>query len=151
MDETNPTTVLRQKRILERRAAKELNNIGKRLSWLREKLNLTQVEIAQATDIPKASYNDREAGRRTDYIEEYVVLSAFFDSLWQKKYKSYHPMFDGNEVKKITPMWIQFGKDDMEKDHELIIKNFRAKMLELQNEAYQKEIELKRQLNMFDN
>lgn len=145
------TAELRRKRVDERRAVKELNNIGKRLCWLRLKLGLTQKEISLATDIPNASYNGREAGVRTDYNEEYIVLATFFNVIWQSKYKSKnYPLYEGSEVKKITPMWLQYGSDDTEKDHEMIITGFKEKILQIQKDHFEREQALKRQLTMFE-
>lgn len=149
MNET--TKEMRDKRVAERRCVKELNNIGKRLTWVREKLEITQREVSLATDIPASSYNDREAGVRTDYSEEYIVLSVFFNRLWQIKYSGKHyPTYEGHLVEKITTLWLQFGADDLEKDHEAIIKNFKAKILQIQKEHFEREQELKRQLDMFE-
>lgn len=146
------TRELRLKRINERRAVKELNNIGKRLCWIRTKLKLLQREISQATDIPTASYNDREAGVRTDYVEEYIVLSEYFDRLWQRKYcHGSYPSYEGFEVKKITPMWLQFGTDDVERDVDFLKKQFSMMKVELEKQHYEREQNLRRQLDLFEN
>lgn len=141
----------RDKRIQERRAVKELNDTGRRLFWVRMKLKLMQREIAQATGIPQSSYNDRESGIRTDYYEEHIVLSAYLNTLWQQKYPNgIYPSFEGHQVSKIDPMWLQYGKLDKDKDIDLINKEFQLKIAQMQKEAYEREQNLKRQLDLLD-
>lgn len=147
-----PTEELRQKRVNERRAVKELNDAGRRLVWLREKLGLIQREIAEATGIPCSSYNDRESGVRTDYYEEHIVLAGYFNTLWQAKYSKnggVYPSYQGHMVAKITPMFLQYGTDDIEKDHNLVIQEFKRKISEIERKHYEREQELKRQIEMF--
>ncbi len=45
MTDKEETYSLRQSRVHEKRTIKELNQTGKRLEWLRNKLGLTQKEV----------------------------------------------------------------------------------------------------------
>lgn len=138
-------------KINERRAAKELNNIGKRLIWLRSKLNITQKDVSEATEIPKSSYCDRESGVRTEYLEEYIVLAIFFDGLWQDKYekKGNYPEYLGERLVKITQVFIMYGSDEAQKSFENEKSELKAKIFELQRDNLKREEELKRKLDLF--
>lgn len=143
------TRLLREARFRERRTAKDLNNPGKRLEWVREVLGLQQKEVCEATGIPRSSYCGREAGVRTDFIEEYLLLAQFYDKEWQSKFSGNYPHFNGEEVRKVTPIWIMFGTDDLQKDTEALISEFRARQRELEHEVWAREAELLRQLSLF--
>jgi len=143
------TKELRLKRMLEKKSVKEINNIGKRLAWCRIKLGLSKKDVALGTSIPESSYHGREEGLRTDYTEEYLVLAAFFNELWQKKYKTAFPMYEGREVYQITPMWIQYGSDDALENAHQIISDLKRQNQELELRQIQQEMEHKRQLDMF--
>jgi transcriptional regulator with XRE-family HTH domain len=143
------TRELRRQRSEGRRAAKDLNNPGKRLVWIREKLELTQREICTATGIPTSSYCGREAGIRTDFIEEYLVLAVFFQREWAKKYKNYFPQFQNQEVKKVTVSWLMYGHDELDKNAEMIIEEFRLKIKDMERDHWEKETEMRKQLMMF--
>lgn len=146
-----PTTRLaRLEKINNRRAVKEINNPGKRLIWIRVKLNLTQAEIAKETSIPYSSYSDRESGIRSDFYEEQLVIAAYLDRKWQAKYgKLRYPEYEGQQVKSITPMWLMFGSDDVEKNHELVKARLMEKIAEMKADHERKQEELNRQLELF--
>lgn len=143
------TRALRLMRVEERRTTKNLNQVGKRISWCREKLELLQREVSEATGIPISSYCGREAGIRTDFWEEMLVLAVYFDREWQAKFTGGHPSFSGQEVKKITVSWLMFGSDEVAKDAELLIQEFKIRFAEIENDYWTREAEHKRQLDMF--
>lgn len=143
------TSALRKARFDEKRSAKELNQVGKRIAWCREKLELTQREVCEATGIPPSSYCGRESGIRTEFLEEYLVLAVYFDREWQGKFSCEYPFFSGREVKKITPDWLMFGDDAASKNAELLIQEFRIKLKEIEYDHWSREAELKRQLSLF--
>lgn len=88
---------------------RSLNDIGSRLRWVRESLGITKSKVALDNMMAISSYSDRENGIRTHYPEEYKALAEYFAHLWRLKYTRNHPMFNGNEIKVITTMWIMFG------------------------------------------
>lgn len=90
---------------------KNLNDIGKRLSWAREKAGLTRNELASLIPMPPVSLFNRENGRRAVSVEEYAEIAAVLDFHWQKKYKTSFPIFEGKELKRITAPWLMFGQD----------------------------------------
>lgn len=91
---------------------RKLNNVGKRIAWVREQLKLTQYAVAKAVGISGASYFGREQGVRTYYHEEYKALSEFFNSKWKEKFTSSYPSYGGIEIKKIKTLWLLFGEMD---------------------------------------
>jgi transcriptional regulator with XRE-family HTH domain len=103
----------------ETRQIKELNNVGERIRWCREILNLTIREVANASGMPIATYSNRENGLRTDLFEEYQALAQVFNAVFQEKYKKKkYPKFEGREIASITTSFLMFGKvfDDSEID-----------------------------------
>lgn len=143
------TKILRDARVSEKKAVKELNQIGKRLEWVRAKLDLSQREVCLATQIPPSSYHGRECGVRPELIEEFLVLAMFYNKLWIKKYTSGAPFYNGQEVKKISTEWLMFGHSDIEANAETIIQEYQIKIREMEEEFFNKERELLRQLDMF--
>jgi transcriptional regulator with XRE-family HTH domain len=144
------TKMLREARLQEKRSIKELNNIGKRLMWVREKLELTQREVCESTGLPASSYCGRECGIRPELAEEFVVLAMFFNKLWKAKFKGPdYPQFNGQEIKKIGTEWLMFGHSDLEANAEAIIEEYQIKIRELEEEYFMKEAMLLKQLDMF--
>lgn len=102
--------MLRRVKRCERKLVKELNNPGQRITWVRQQLELSQKEVALSTGIPTTSYNEREAGVRTDYYEEFIVLSRYFNDEWHKAFKTGRfPKYEGKIISSITATWIIFG------------------------------------------
>lgn len=149
MSDEQQTRALKLARVEEKRAVKELNKIGKRLEWVREKLELSQRQVCLATDIPFSSYCGREGGVRAELVEEYLVLAQFFNRLWQKRFTEGKPWHDGQEIKKISAEWIMFGHSDLEANAETIIQEYQIKIRELETEFWNNEQEYLRQLDMF--
>lgn len=143
------TRALRQARVDEKRSAKELNNVGKRILWCRERLELTQRDVCEATGIPPSSYCGREGGIRTEFIEEFLVLAVFFTREWGKKFKDGYPSHCGQEITRITADWIMFGSDDLAKNAEVLIEEFKIRLREIEREHWNREAEMRRQLDMF--
>lgn len=145
------TRSARQKRIEERRAVKELNNIGKRLAWVRTKVNLTQKEVSIATGIPCSSYGDRENGVRSEFYEEFTVLASYLNSMWQEKYSQsgLYPEYSGERLTKITQMFLMLGADDAEKSFERAKAELECKIFEIQRDSLKREEELRKQLDFF--
>jgi transcriptional regulator with XRE-family HTH domain len=148
-EDREETRKLRLARVEEKRTVKQLNHVGKRITWCRETLEMTQRNVCEATGIPPSSYCGREGGIRTDFIEEFLVLAVFFDREWQRKFSSPYPYFNGQEVRKITPSWLMYGSDELAKNAELLIQEFKIKLQEIEHEHWQREAEMKRQLSMF--
>lgn len=143
------TKILRENRLVEKRAVKDLNQIGKRLMWVREKLELPQRTVCEATGIPPSSYCGRECGVRAELVEEYLVLATFFNQHWIKRFKGYGPQFQGEEVKKITIEWILFGRNDVEANAQAIIEEYQMRIRQLEEEYFNKEAMLLSQIEMF--
>lgn len=117
------TAALRAEKTAERRQIKELNKPGDRLVWLRKQLRLTQKSVSIATGIPASTYNERELGVRSDYYEEQLVLSSFFDAEWQDRYMGgRYPIYEGKTVTRITPMWLMFGHYETYEEIEVATK-----------------------------
>lgn len=86
-----------------------LNDIGARIKWVRETLNIKRSEVVVETMIPMTNFVGRENGIRTHYVEEYLSLAEFFAPRWKEKFKTNCPQLNGIEIKRITPMWLIFG------------------------------------------
>jgi hypothetical protein len=149
LSDAEQTKQLRLARTEEKRTVKDLNQIGKRIEWVRLKLELTQVDVCEGTGIPKSSYCGREANVRAELIEEYFVLAKFFNDLWVKKFTDSKPSFNGTEVKKISFEWIVVGYSDIEASTDLIINDYQINMRNMENEFFDREADLVRQINMF--
>lgn len=143
------TRALRLIRVEEKRTTKELNRVATRLVWVRGKLELSQRAVCEATGIPPSSYCGREGGLRTDFWEEMLVLAVFFDREWQARFNGSYPSMDGEEIKKITVTWLMFGDDEVSKNAELLIAEFKIRFKEIEFEHWQREAEMKRQLSLF--
>jgi transcriptional regulator with XRE-family HTH domain len=143
------TQILRDARTSEKRTVKELNNTGKRLCWIREKLNLTLREVSEGAGIPASSLHGRETGRRPELVEEFLVLAIFFNKLWMKKFTDGCPFFEGKEIKKISVEWIIFGHSDLEANAEIIAQEYQISIKEIEEQFFHKEKELLRQLDLF--
>lgn len=143
------TRLLRLARTEEKRAVKELNQIGRRLLWVRERLDIRQADVCKGTGIPVSSYCGREAGLRPELAEEFLVLAMFFNKLWEARFKDGFPSHNGQEVKKITTQWLMFGHDDVEANAEVIIEEYQIKLRDLEMEYFNKEAMLLNQLDMF--
>lgn len=144
------TKMLREARLQEKRSVKELNNIGRRLEWVRAKLEINQRQVCEGTGIPASSYCGREAGIRPELAEEFVVLAMFFNKLWRMKFTGPdYPFYNGQEIKKIGTEWLMFGHSDLEANAEAIIEEYRLELRQLEEAYFLKEAELLRQLDMF--
>jgi transcriptional regulator with XRE-family HTH domain len=135
------TKLLRHARLREKQSLKEQNRIGKRLEWVRSKLELSQRQVCDATGIPASSYCGREGGIRAELAEEYLVLALFYDKLWKQKFLDGFPMHNGQEVSEITVQWILFGED------ENIIEQYRERIKEIEFNYFTEEVA--NQLDMF--
>jgi transcriptional regulator with XRE-family HTH domain len=143
------TKILRSSRVMEAKAVKDLNPIGKRIEWVRRKLELSQRQVCDATKIPASSYCGREAGVRAILAEEYLVLAVTFDRLWRQRFKDAYPSYEGEEIKRISIQWLLFGYDDVSSNAEAIIQEYQVRIKEMEEEFFNKEAELLRQLDMF--
>lgn len=92
---------------------RSLNQVGKRIKWCRNQLNLSTIKVSKETGVPVSSYCGRENGSRAIYHEEYYVLASFFNKLWQVKFgevlKGAYPWYEGERIHKIKVCWILFG------------------------------------------
>lgn len=86
-----------------------LNDLGKRIQWVRKKLELNLSDVSKDTGIPASNYYGREQGVRTYYFEEYLILAEYFNSKWSSKFNNHFPKYNGNQIKKIHVLWIMFG------------------------------------------
>jgi len=100
------------KRSITSRDSRDLNRIGDRIYWARKILGLTQQKIVDETGIPLSSYNGREAGVRSIYYEDYLMIARFFDSVWKRKFKRDYPEYNGNVIRSIKVVWILFGIEE---------------------------------------
>lgn len=143
------TKILREARHNERKTIKEINKTGKRLEWVRLKLELTQLQVCDATGIPTSSYCGREAGIRAVMAEEYLVLSVFYDRLWKNKYGENCPIYNGQEVKNVSVQWLLFGHHDIAENAEEIISDYKIRVKNIEDELLWQEEESRKQLDMF--
>jgi hypothetical protein len=115
---------LKKKRTQEKEQSKELNNTGKRLGWIRERVGITRMQLAAECEIPYASYQEHEINVRTTYYEEYLVLASVLNKYWQAKYKKDFPHYQGVKVTKITPMFLLFGQYESNENYQSIWDKF---------------------------
>ena len=94
-----------QTRAINKKDTRDLNRIGDRLRWIRTTLKLSQAEVARETGIPASSYSMRENGSRSLNIEEFLIMSRYFNSRWPKVPQ----YFNGVSVDKITVSFLLFG------------------------------------------
>lgn len=91
---------------------KQYNPIGKRLRFIRSNLNLTLKEVQDKTNIRFQTIHNMENNCRTTVYEYFLVLSSYYDSLWQERFfPNQFPKIQSTQIKTITPTWIMFGKD----------------------------------------
>jgi transcriptional regulator with XRE-family HTH domain len=88
---------------------RDLNQVGKRIKWCRNQLNLSTIRVSRETGVPVSSYCGRENGARAIYHEEYYVLANYFNNLWQEKFKNAFPWYEGERIYKIKVCWVLFG------------------------------------------
>lgn len=88
---------------------RNLNRTGDRIRWCRTQLGLKQSEVCNHTGIPRSTYQARENGVRSTFIEEILVLADFFNSRWGKKFGANYPEFEKNKISHIVTSWILFG------------------------------------------
>jgi transcriptional regulator with XRE-family HTH domain len=143
------THALRLARVEEKRAVKDLNKLGKRLEWVRTKLELTQRQVCDSTGIPYSSYCGREAGIRPELIEEFLTLSVFYNQLWKKKYTEGFPRFNGEEIQKISVEWLMFGYVDIESNAEEILDEYKLTIRKMEQDRLESVQESLRQIDMF--
>ncbi|MGB1290505.1 MAG: hypothetical protein ACPG5Z_00135 [Pseudoalteromonas sp.] len=140
------TVEKRRQRTLWRKAVKEENNIGKRIVWAAEKLDISFHKISEETGIPNSTLNDRTSGRRTDLPEEMRLLAYYFNELWKLKFHNGrfgYPVFEGEEISAITRDFLDFGHEDknlkqLKQDYEKIDKI---------NQMLQRDLAIERQAN----
>lgn len=149
ISDKDQTKLLRQARVDEKRQIKDLNQIGKRLQWIREKLDLSQRTVCIDNDIPPSTYCGLEGGIRAELVEVYLVLANYFNILWKDRFAGSFPLYNGCEIKKITFEWILFGHNDSESNAEVIIQEYQIKLRDMEQEYFNKEAELLKQLDMF--
>jgi hypothetical protein len=101
-----------KKEVTQNKDIRNLNNIGKRIAWCRDKLGLKITETRKGVKMPRSSYTDRESGARARYIEEYLVLARFFNSKWKEKFNQSFPSYAGEEITQIKVSWLMFGVMD---------------------------------------
>jgi transcriptional regulator with XRE-family HTH domain len=142
------TRALRLARVEEKRTTKDLNRVGQRLVWVRERLDLDQADVCEGTGIPPSTYCGREGGIRTDFWEEMLVLAVYFDREWQRKFTDGYPVLNGDEIKRVTVDWLMFGTSDLAKNAELLIEEFKIRLREIEYQHWEREAEMKRQLNL---
>lgn len=82
---------------------RELNDVGKRITWCRNQLNLTQKKVSEATGISLSNYANREYGVRSIYHEEYLAIARFFSENWTPR------VFEGTPINKVKAIWLMFG------------------------------------------
>ena len=91
----------------------KVRDLPKRLEFLKEKLKIGQPDIYKNTGIPQSTYNTMEGAGRTCKLEHFILLEAFFDGLWQKKFqkKRSYPFYNGKQLEDITVSWLISGSD----------------------------------------
>lgn len=141
-------------REITKKACYTSNNVGKRLEWVRTKLDLLLVQVSNDTNIPYSSLHDRETAHRTVFYEEMLLLAAYYDKKWRERFTVF-PKYEGDEVRSITFSWLCLGFDPaidgMKGMIEEIQDNFKARELEYIREKEFMERELRAQLDMFNN
>lgn len=96
------------------------NNVGERLRFIKDRLELTLNSISSETDIPRSTLFDMLDGRRTTFYEIFDYLAFYFNCKWQARFADHArrgfgwPSFKGNEVESITYKWLTLGYDDAE-------------------------------------
>jgi transcriptional regulator with XRE-family HTH domain len=140
----------RAQKILQKRIAKDVNNVGRRIEWARRLLGLLQKQVAIDAQIPFSTYCGREAGVRTGMHEEILLIAQVLDREWQKKFtERTYPKFNGTVIKDITPMWLLFGGDSSKEHLETAIQDLRRELAEKEAEHNRREMEMTAQLCLF--
>lgn len=144
----------RHERLKRKKATYEANNVGRRLIWIRSKLEITHADIERGTDIPMSTYNDWESNIRTGHWEALAILAAFFNELWRVKFPTSFPLYEGDEIAEVTPLFVMFGQDLKNKELLELKSEYKEKMNDIIFELEMKEKELREmqrnQLNILD-
>lgn len=119
---------------LKKQIVKE-NQLGRRIKWAREKIKVGFRDIEKELGIPESNIRSMENGGRTTIYEDLQLLADYFSRKLSKKYKSVSPIYQGEEVKEVTVLWLMYGRDNArliyEKTIEAIREDFREREMEL--------------------
>ncbi len=87
--------------------------LGKRIKWIRETLDLSPKDVYLSIDMPHYSYYRKEWGCPTEKYADIIKLAQFFDSKWQSKYLELgnFPRYNSEQIKMITPLFLMVGED----------------------------------------
>ena len=80
------TKLLRQTRVEEKRAIKDLNQTGKRMTWIRAKLELSQRQVCLDNEFPPSSFCGWECGVRPELHETFWALARYYNTKWNEKF-----------------------------------------------------------------
>lgn len=135
-----------------REVACKSNDIGARIYWVREKLKLKAVDVCRDLNIPTSSYCDREAGLRTHFHEEMLMLCMYFDQKWHDRFRKFnsYPCCKGQEITEITYMWVIFGFDKNKNTLDLLVENIKDTYLERERELLETIERQRNQIDMLD-
>ena len=139
-------------RELLKKTAQETNNIGSRLYFVRDKLKMSLAYVSRETNIPTSTLHDRELNIRTCIYEDLLLLSYYYDKIWQARYFKFnsYPCYKGKEIKEISIMWLLFGFDQNREDFEFLLENIKQNyqlMIDEKNELIK---QMEAQLNLED-
>lgn len=121
------------------------NRVGKRLTWVREKLGVTAKEAAFATEIPQATLCGWEYDVRSGFYEGYWLLANFYNELWQEKFKDSPQTFESVEIDEITVSFLMFGVDQSAERIKEMARQYNKELLQKEMEL----LEMKNQLELF--
>ena len=144
------TEELRNERRARRQATRELNNIGKRLAWIREKLGLSRSDVIEGTDIAPSSLSDWENGVRTSIYEYVWLLAKFYDELWRAKYDRHFPKFEDVTVEDISFEFILIGRNLTLENAKRMAREIEGQIAHLKIQYESERAFLKSQLDLFE-
>lgn len=89
------------------------DDLGSRLVFLRDKLNLSAKGIYEPLHIPPRTYYNLEHGHKTTNHNILLDISNFLNFKWQEKYRKFrnYPKAYDQSLEEITVSWLLFGFD----------------------------------------
>jgi transcriptional regulator with XRE-family HTH domain len=130
---------------LKKRIIKE-NQLGRRIRWAREKIKVGFRDIEKELGIPESNIRSMENGGRTTIYEDLQILADYFTKQLARKYKTVSPIFEGEQIKEVTVVWLMFGADGAKKLYEQTIEAVREDFKEREMELIERNFALDQEL-----
>lgn len=127
------------------------NSMGKRLKWLRKKVDVGFRDIERALGIPESNIRSMENGGRTTIYEDLFLLADFFTKKLKEKFTTSNPVYKGMEIDEISVPWLMVGMDHRKKVFEDALASIREDFKEREMELIERNFALDMELTRLRN